>query len=348
MAIKKSPKKFNKSSRPFPRCTLEEAIQIPLKIKELNGGKPWSPADVANALGNSAKTNNFFYLTAASRDYGLTEGTRNSKEIGLAEHGKSFAYADSNDAERTSLQNAFFNVRIFKDVYDHFNGSTLPELKYLANTLESKFNLASAYHDDFHRIFQANCHYIQKYGDININESKQKKEQDENSDRILTLATPTQKTGLKAFIVLPFKEKTDKWPKGFFSEVLNNLITPAVVSAGFSVETAKREGSDIIQATIVNALINADLVIADLTDHNPNVLFELGIRMAFEQPIALIRASGTAPIFDVDNLLRVVDYNSNLWKSTLEHDIPALSAHIKGAWDNRKASKPYMKLLRGM
>jgi len=47
------------------------------------------------------------------------------------------------------------------------------------------------------------------------------------------------------------------------------------------------------------------LVIADITDHNPNVLFELGIRIAKDLPVALIKAEGTGPIFDVDNMMRV-------------------------------------------
>src|SRR5215210_2013090 len=104
-------------------------------------------------------------------------------------------------------------------------------------------------------------------------------------------------------------EKTDKYSRGFFEEVLRNLITPAAIEAGFKVETAKKEGSDVIHSTIVNDLLDADLVIADLTEHNPNVLFELGLRMASEKPTALIRAKGTAQIFDVDNMLRVLDYD---------------------------------------
>lgn len=124
-------------------------------------------------------------------------------------------------------------------------------------------------------------------------------------------------------------------------------MTPAAVGAGFKVETAKREGSDVIQSTIVNQLLAADLVIADLSEHNPNVLFELGLRMAFEKPTALIRARGTAPIFDVDNLLRVVDYEPHLWKSTLENDIPRLTSHIKDAWDSRESSRTYMQILKG-
>jgi len=341
-------KKEHKVPRPFPSVTLEDTLVLAQNLKNLNGGNPWLPADLAKSIGMSHKTNLFYYLTAGARDYGLTQGTRNAKEIGLAEIGRDFVYADSPEIERDQLQRAFFNVPLFKEVFGHYKGSTLPELKYLANTLEGKFQLSPAHHADFHRIFQANCHFIQKYGDI-IGPEQQTggDESTEPIGRILTLATPQQKTGLKAFIILPFREKTEKWPKGFFSEVLNNLITPAAVDAGFSVETAKKEGSDVIQATIVNALLNADLVIADLTEHNPNVLFELGVRMAYEKPVALIRASGTPPIFDVDSMLRVLDYNPNLWKSTLEHDIPNLTSHIKGAWENKKTAKPYMELLKG-
>src|SRR5206468_1968383 len=138
------------------------------------------------------------------------------------------------------------------------------------------------------------------------------------------------KSSLVAFVIMPFTEKTEKYPAGFFEEVLKNVITPAAVEAGFRVETAKREGSDVIHSTIVNDLLEADLVVADLTDHNPNVLFELGLRMASEKPVTLIRAKGTAAIFDVDNLLRVLDYDPNLWKSTLENDVPRMTNHIKG------------------
>jgi hypothetical protein len=48
-----------------------------------------------------------------------------------------------------------------------------------------------------------------------------------------------------------------------------------------------------MQATIVNQLLDADLVIADLTENNPNVLFELGLRLSEDRPVALIRAKGT-------------------------------------------------------
>ena len=53
---------------------------------------------------------------------------------------------------------------------------------------------------------------------------------------------------------MPFTEKYDKRPIGFFKEVLNSLLVPAGVDAGFTVETANKQGSDVIHSTIVNDL----------------------------------------------------------------------------------------------
>jgi hypothetical protein len=138
------------------------------------------------------------------------------------------------------------------------------------------------------------------------------------------------------FVIMPFVERDDRHDTGFFEEVLNELFTPAGTAAGFKVKTAKRQGSDVIQATIVNELLEADLVLADLTEHNPNVLFELGMRMNADLPVVLVRARGTRPIFDVDNMLRVEEYSPNLWGSKVKDDIPVLTDHIKAAWNDRE------------
>jgi hypothetical protein len=144
---------------------------------------------------------------------------------------------------------------------------------------------------------------------------------------------------------MPFVERTDDYPTGFFEEVLKSLFTPAGTDAGFVVKTAKRQGSDVIQSTIVTDLLRADLVLADLTEHNPNVLFELGMRMARDLPVVLVRAKGTGRIFDVDNMLRVLDYSPHLWPSTVEVDMPALTEHILGSWENRETAQTLMKIL---
>jgi hypothetical protein len=332
--------------RPFPAESLQAAIQVPKVIKEFNGGNPWPPGEVAKALEIAPRGNKCWYLTASAQHYGLTSGTRDTELIELAATGRSFVYASSPAVERESVEAAFFNVDVFKKVYDYYGGNNLPELRFLQNTLESEFKIPREYHTDFHRLFRENCTFLDSFPDSEGSHQRTTAPAAIKEGSV-TLGEPTSKTSLVAFVVMPFSEKTDRYPEGFYAEVLTNLITPAGVEAGFKVETARKHGSDIIQSTIVNDLLDADLVIVDLSDHNPNVLFELGVRMAHDKPIALIRAEGTAPIFDVDNMLRVLDYNPNLWKSTLESDLPRLIAHIGAVWESRGSTNTYMKILRG-
>ena len=65
-----------------------------------------------------------------------------------------------------------------------------------------------------------------------------------------------------------------------------------------------------------------------------------------DKPVALVRARGTGPIFDVDNMLRVEEYSPNVWPSTVERDVPRIADHIKASWDNRETALTYMQILR--
>jgi len=148
---------------------------------------------------------------------------------------------------------------------------------------------------------------------------------------------------------MPFVERNvGSRSEGFFKEVYSSIIKPACEKAGFEAVTADRKGSDIIHTTILREILDADIVIADLTDHNPNVMFELGLRMAVaKKPISLIKTKDTGRIFDVDNVLRVFEYSQNLWQSTVQNDIPELAAHITGTWDARNTGSGYVEILTG-
>jgi hypothetical protein len=332
-----------KAARSYPIVTVEKCLIIAQKIKEKNGGNAWAPKEVKEAI-NVKDTNKFFYHTQASRDFGFTIGTRDSKEIALTDFGRSTVYAPNLQTERTKKIEAFLRIEIFKNVLDYYKGSSLPEMKYLSNTLEDKFKLHPDLHSEFSSVFSENCKELEITTGNPLDESGVA---GLVPKKILVGETKKGSKGkLKAFVIMPFTERNNNRPPGFFREVLESLLVPAGIAAGFDVETANKQGSDVIQSTIINDLLEADLVIADLTDHNPNVLFELGLRMANDLPIALIKTNDTGRIFDVDNMLRVYEYNQNLWKSTIDSDIPSLTEHFLAAWDNRSSDQTYMKILR--
>jgi hypothetical protein len=81
-----------------------------------------------------------------------------------------------------------------------------------------------------------------------------------------------------------------------FAHVLAHLFTPALQAAGLTVIPPSANGSEMIRAEIIRNLEQADFVLCDLSDLNPNVLFELGIRTSLDRPVMLVR----------DNLLRAL------------------------------------------
>jgi hypothetical protein len=159
MPLKKT-EKATKTTVKFPRVTLEEAMKVPLAIKEKNGGNPWATEEVAKAVEMSRKTNPFFYLVAGARDYGLTTGSRDSERIELTPQGRDIVYAPDPQTELQKKREAFLRVEPFRKVLEHYKGSDLPEMKYLRNTLEREFKIEPEDHEEFSRLFRENCAYL--------------------------------------------------------------------------------------------------------------------------------------------------------------------------------------------
>lgn len=331
--------------RSYPRAPLETCVRVAEIIKDKNGGNPWPPTEVAKALGLSPKSSNLDLYTASSSQYGVTEGSRHSENVALTPRGREIVYAESPDSELAAKRAAFLSVDVFAKVLEHYGGNQLPEKQYLSNTLLDKFSIPLELQDEFVDVFQKNCAYT-KIGQSWQGSSGERPSRSEPTPTIIK--SESGKAGSpRCFVVMPLAEREGTRSTGYFKEVYDSLIKPAVSEAGFSVETALRTGSDVIHSTIINELADADIVLADLTDHNPNVLFELGLRMAENKPVAIIKSDDTGRIFDVDNLLRVFEYDANLWPSTVKKDVPNLTEHLRGTWENRNSGRSYIDILRG-
>lgn len=322
----KNSKKKGKPQRTFPQHSIEDCLVIAKTIAKNNAGNPWGSEQIAISLDIGAKSTNFYYLTASSRDYGFTTGTSRSKSIELTPLGRKVVFPENSEQEYEALKQSFFNIDIFKRVYDYYKNGSLPEKRYLYNTLQETFKIYTDYHEDFNNVYSANLKYLN---------GKQSDERNSGTsvpniakDKISISSSTSNSANKELFVIMPFSEKTNTYPEGYFDEVFSSLIVPAAAYAGFVATTANKNGSDIIHKTIVNNIYNAEIILADLTEHNPNVLFELGLAIAFKKKVAIIRAKGTKAIFDVDNSMRVLDYCPNLWKSTLEMDVEKLTNHL--------------------
>lgn len=84
--------------------------------------------------------------------------------------------------------------------------------------------------------------------------------------------------------------------------LLHYIIKPALEPLGYDVRRADDEQSPInITDHVINSTLDADLVVADLTDANANAFYELGIRHREEKPVIHMMMEGQKPPFDVAN-----------------------------------------------
>lgn len=114
----------------------------------------------------------------------------------------------------------------------------------------------------------------------------------------------------KCFIACPIGTDDSKVRRNS-DFLLQSIIKPALES-DFEIQR-----SDLISSTnkitdeIIGGLTNSELVIVDLSTHNPNVFYELGYRHALERPtITMINKDENIP-FDVSAYLTI--YYSELY-----------------------------------
>jgi hypothetical protein len=104
----------------------------------------------------------------------------------------------------------------------------------------------------------------------------------------------------KCFVIAPIGD--DKSATREHSDlVLRYIINPVIEALGFAPgERADHLGKPgVITTQILERIAQDDLVIADLTDHNPNVFYELAIRHGLRKPfVQMIKADQRIP-FDV-------------------------------------------------
>lgn len=113
------------------------------------------------------------------------------------------------------------------------------------------------------------------------------------------------------FAIMPIGD-ADGYPQGHFKHVYDDIIAPACTKAGYrAVRADDVKASNLIHLDILRKLIEAPIAVCDLSTRNPNVLFELGIRQAFDKPVVLIQEKGTPKIFDIAPL-RYLEYSKEM------------------------------------
>ena len=83
-------------------------------------------------------------------------------------------------------------------------------------------------------------------------------------------------------------------------QILKHIIRPAAEACGYTAARADEiDKPGLITSQVIQRVVNDPLVIADLTESNPNVFYELAVRHAIRKPVVQIIRKGDKIPFDV-------------------------------------------------
>ena len=101
------------------------------------------------------------------------------------------------------------------------------------------------------------------------------------------------------FVIMPIGEDSSDTRRRS-DQVLKHIIKPAAESCGYAAIRADEiDKPGLITSQVIQRVIDDPLVIADLTETNPNVFYELAIRHAIKKPLVQIIEKGQRIPFDV-------------------------------------------------
>lgn len=101
------------------------------------------------------------------------------------------------------------------------------------------------------------------------------------------------------FVVMPYSS-----PEGYapdhFTKIYEHIFKPAIEDAGFTaLRCDEIHNGKPIHTNMFSNLLEAPMVLCDLTGDNPNVMYELGRRDAHGKPVVRVREDGQSSPFNV-------------------------------------------------
>lgn len=120
--------------------------------------------------------------------------------------------------------------------------------------------------------------------------------------------------------------------------ILDSVIRPILKKKNYQVSVSNElSEAGSITNQIISRLLSDDLVIANLTHLNPNVMYELAVRHAAKLPVLIIAEKGTNLPFDISDQRAIFYVNDMAGSENLKKD---LEEAVRESEKNKEVSNP--------
>jgi hypothetical protein len=287
----------------FPRHSVEKALRIPRAIIDQNAGHECTEAESAAFVG--VGYNGPYRLEVSSAlKYGFLERP-SAGRIVVTERARQAIRPQKAGDDVEAFRQAVLEAPDISEVYTHYRGEYLPDDGFFEHALEDKFSIPAEKVAEFKEVFLASL------------QSAQLVEKKEDKYRILDIAAAAEESATtikklstaanvsasdSCFVLMPFGP-----PVGDYYQ---QIYEPAIKKAGIRPVRADADifGTGKIIDQIWEGINAAKVLVAELTNRNPNVFYELGLAHALNKPVVLVSSNEDDVPFDLKHI-RVIYYN---------------------------------------
>jgi hypothetical protein len=295
--------KSSASTAKFPRHSVEKALRIPRAIIDQNAGHICSEAESAVFVG-VGYNGPYRVEVSSSIKYGFLSRPTPGR-IAVTERAQRAIRPQKAGDDVEAFREAVLAAPEISEVYTHYRGEYLPDEKFFENALVDKFSIPAEKVAEFKEIFLASlqsAQLVEKKDDkYRILDTKAAAEEGATTIKKLSTAAKVSASDT-CFVLMPFGS-----PVG---DYYRQIYEPAIKKAGMRPVRADDDifGAGKIIDQIWDGINAAKVLVAEMTNRNPNVFYELGLAHALEKPVVLISSNEDDVPFDLKHI-RVIYYN---------------------------------------
>jgi len=290
----------------FPKSSLEEAIRVAKAIEDKNGGNPMKAELLAKAVGfNRSDDWRFLDLIKSANLYGLVSGSGAKATVGLEKIGQDVVAPGSPQERKKALLAAFQNVEDFKKVDDFYGAKRIPEDEYFLNTLTRQFGIPRDRAEVFAEVFRRNVNFLRSFNVQTIPGVQGVTTEIDQAEGTTATTSIGKEHRVRefldtCFVMMPF----GPWFDRYYQEI----YVPAIKEAGLEpIRGDELFTTGSVMEQIWEQIGKSRVLLADLTDRNANVFYELGLAHAAKKPVVFAAAKVEDVPFDLRHL-RVIVY----------------------------------------
>ena len=306
----------------FPSASFEEALTIANAIQKHAAGQKVRRLTLFDQMGKSPDSAASRQLITNSNKYGLTKGGYTAEHLELTPEGRLATGTDVSPSEKLQarFQLAIERIAPFKSLYDAQVGNRLPAASVLEDLAKEK-GVPDAAAKECVEIFIVNAKFLGVLRPISGAERiiplQQAIEQLSGEPLRVDRAEHVTATSADLSTLTDRGVNTPDWDRVCFyispigdegtehrqhaDLFLGSIVEPALEEFGLKVVRADKIGKPgMITAQIIEHILKAKLVVADMSYHNPNVFYELCLRHACRLPTVQITRKADKIPFDLD------------------------------------------------